>query len=579
MSFWRTFFIINLFLSLIVLCSIYLAYNYIQKGNYFYNILFDQSEFLRPKAYFTLEKPNYYDVIIIGGGTAGSVLANRLSDYNTSLRILVIEAGSIANGNIFSEIPGIAPLLWSNKYTQLSWDYHTLKQESMLNRTLKWPAGKALGGSSMINFMLYSKPIPSDFRHWSEYCPNWKWDSIHDYFVNIQFDSLTQIKNNHLGNLWQKAIREEKRVKISDKNTKIFVKRGLRFSMAKEHLYLASLRRNVFILGETQVEKLVINKNKVDEVIIQTNDGLFHSIKSNGKVVLSAGTIQNVRILSKTFPSDNQYQPKLLKDHLFVPIFFEVHDAELLGYSFDTLEGINYFLQYLFNNDGPLTNTIFNGGFAYLNTSSQTPNIQLMLGASLIDEISIDKIFSTFLDDISFNMYKSIFKEIKGKNKHGFSIFVILTKPHSTGFIKYSNNEFQIKPNYLSNSNDLKDLVDGIQIALDLIFKTKAFSKLKIQVLKPFYDDNDFLSRCEISAFKTQEESYWACYTKHTAYSLFHYFGTYPLGNSQVNCDLKLNDIHNLYMVDASVIPILSSGNMQATVMMIAEKFSKEIFQ
>ena len=468
-----------------------------------------------------------------------------------------------------------------------------------------------IGGSSSNNFMIYSQIFASDYNKWSETtgCKNWNWDSVNDYFFQIEENSVKPTKSTELGKLWNEAWKNGS-AKVQEDNMQFFIKNGLRWDSSKEHLYGASKRPNVYIFSETYVKRILFHEldkrhglERAYAIEIK-NKNSIKNIYVNKDVILSGGAIQNVRILKKSLSdvkSNKNWDSigKKLKDHIFVPLFFEIENPEIFGYSTSISSMLESFFSYLFQSKSFLAQTMIDGGQVYLDTNLNcsnwtliqfSPNIQIALISSLIDAISLDRIFSKYLDPVGLNIFKKMVS--KAATKNGFSIFIVLVQPLSTGTIDYTTT-FEIDPNYLSQKEDVISLLVALNRVLSLIKESKAFRNMNIKLLKPHDDENEFVKTCYLDGMEEIEAAtssinetdfnkrYWVCYIKQVSYSIFHFQGTVKFGHENatdypLDCNLKLRNTSNVHVVDASVIPHPISGGLQSVVLMIAEKFSKE---
>jgi choline dehydrogenase-like flavoprotein len=604
---------------LLALIGVLLAFLFakLNENSFFYCYMFNQQAFKVPKTFSFIEnlytigfEPHqaYFDYIIIGAGTAGSIIAEKLAKQQNS-KILVIEAGENANGNILNEIPGLAPLTWSNKYGHFGWDYSTSKQTFMFNRSLRLPAGKLLGGSSSINFMIFSEPIPYDYNKWKNVtgCNNWDWHGVEKYFHKIQRESVENTQPTKLGIIWANAWSElnQSQSMFHEPKQRMFIKNGLRWNTVKQSLFDATQNSNIVVLKNNMVDKILFegefnpnSTNTAKGICIVDSNGRKQYIQTKKSVILSSGPMQNVKILTNSFGTNAcELLGKKFKDHLFVPIFFEIDEKQVYGYSSSLVAMLQYFFDYLFNIKGPLAQTIIDGGHVYLDTANLNdkivfhefkPDLQFALLNTLFDTLSLDKVFSHFFDASSYEVYKSIFSRPSIRSKNGFIIFVVLTQPDSFGTIEY-NDSFHINPNYLSNPRDLRRLLIGIKHALDVVFKTRSFAGINKILITPSTKELDVLGQCEYdssNADLVDDQSdfnltYWSCYIKKLSYSYFHYSGTVKFGqktsDSILDCDLKVKNTDNLFVVDSSVMPLTVSGGSQAATMMIAEKFVDDI--
>jgi choline dehydrogenase len=468
-----------------------------------------------------------------------------------------------------------------------------------------------IGGSSSNNFMIYSQIFASNYNKWSEItgCKNWDWSNVNDYFFQIEENSVSPMKSTKLGKLWGEAWQNDSR-KVKEDVMQFFIKNGLRWDVSKEHLYAASRRSNVYVLSETYVKKIFfhpaddVSKELESAYAIQIqNRGSVKNIYVNKDIILSSGTLQNVRILKESlnYVKGNKNWDaigKKFKDHLFVPLFFEILSPEIYGYSSSVLSILDQFWKYLFKSNSFLAQTMIDGGHVYLDTEMKdsnwtliefSPNIQIALISSLIDSTSLDKIFSKYLDTVGISIFKRMVS--KAQTSNGFSIFIILVQPLSEGTIDYTTT-FEINPNYLSREEDTITILEALKRVLELV-GTDIFRDLNIKILKPFDDDNEFIKSCFLDDIDGIENAtsyinemefnrkYWVCYIKQVAYSIFHFHGTVKFGSKEntdypLDCNLKLRNTTNVHVVDASVIPHPVAGGLQSVVMMIAEKFAKE---
>jgi choline dehydrogenase-like flavoprotein len=466
-----------------------------------------------------------------------------------------------------------------------------------------------IGGSSSNNFMIYSQIFASDYNKWSETtgCKNWNWDSVNDYFFQIEENSVKPTKSTELGKLWNQAWKNDS-LKVQEEYMQFFIKNGLRWDSSKEHLFIASKRPNVYIFSETYVKRILFHEVEGLERaygIEIKNRNVVKNIYVNKDVILSGGALQNVRILKKSFTESQLNNKnwasigKKIKDHIFVPLFFEIKNPQIFGYSTSISSMLESFFSYLFYSKSFLAQTMIDGGQIYLDTNLNntnwtliqfTPNIQIALISSLIDAISLDNIFSKYLDPVGLNIFKKMVS--KAETKNGFSIFIVLVQPLSEGTIDYTTT-FEIDPNYLTNNEDIISLLLALNRVLNLIKESKVFKDMNIKLLKPHDDENEFVKTCyldnmdeiDIGTKDINEQEfnkkYWVCYIKQVSYSIFHFHGTVRFGNENVtdyplDCNLKLRNTTNVHVVDASVIPYPVAGGLQGVVTMIAEKFSKE---
>lgn len=576
--------------GLLVLC-LALAYYYFIRDNTFKQhreILSDKIDYV-------------YDYVIVGGGSAGSVLASRLSEDKSS-KVLLLEAGGFYDENLLFHIP----IHWLDlENTKHDWEYYTEPQKSsclgMKDSRCFWPRGRVLGGSSVLNAMQYTRGSRYDFDEWAANgCTGWSYKDVLPYFLkseDIQIDELKSSKYHHSGgpmavsggrvtelsDLYLQA-GQELGYNITDYNgadqegfsrIQVTVRNGVRDATGLAFLGRMGKKPNLDIVIETFVTKVEI-KDKTAQGVYYIRNGRRSYVAARKEVILSAGAINSPQLLmlSGIGPKDHLQSLNIpviadlpvgnnMHDHQMAFMFTKINRSislsnNLLG-SFLTRFKYNVF------GTGPLTIAGSDGSAFYYNDKSKR-------GKSNADVQVI--IFSKYIDINYFNFKDDVAKEYLAKdgNVEGFNFIVSVTHPKSRGTLRLrSSDPFDypvLDPQYLTDKKDIEDFIGGIRL-WERFLQTKTMKELGADI------NGMKMSFCSQHKFRSND--YWECFVRHLATTVYHHSCTCKMGadddtTAVVDPKLKVKGITGLRVVDASVFPSVTSGNTNAPTIMVAEK-------
>jgi choline dehydrogenase-like flavoprotein len=523
-----------------------------------------------------------YDYVIVGAGSSGCVLANRLS-ADPSVSVCLIEAGGNDNSPRIQTPAGTITLYKSKKY---SWNFFSVPQKNLGGRSLHTPRGKALGGSSSMNSMIYIRGHASDYDRWAQAgCPGWDWNSVLPYFKKSENNQLGQDPRLHGtgGELNVEAARDPNPVsrlfvraaqsvgirRNDDFNGEqlegcgiydLTQKYARRLSSYRAFVAPVISRPNLTVITDCSVHSVVLENRVAKGVNVETA-GARHILHASREVILCAGSLGSPQLLlasgigpAKELESAGvQVQHDLpgvgknLQDHLDGLITIRSRSPLTLGFSAGALPSIiTSPLRYLMSRMGWLTtNYVEAGGFAK---------------TALADD----------LPDVQFHFVPG-YRSHRGRLfewGHGYAVHTCVLRPKSIGEVRIGNDrKLIIDFNFLSSPDDAKVLVEGLKLARRILADSQ-FDEIRGEEMLPG------------KAVQTDEQL--MDYVRDYGATVFHPVGTCKMGvddMSVVTPELKVQGIEGLRVVDASIMPTLISGNTNAPCIMIGEKAADMILE
>jgi choline dehydrogenase len=491
------------------------------------------------------------DYIVVGTGSAGSVVANRLS-ADPSASVVVLEAGP-RDKDKFIHIPaGFAKLFRSD----MDWDYLTEPQKELDGREIYWPRGKVLGGSSSMNAMMWVRGFPADYDEWAEHAgEQWSYATVEKYFNRIESGPLVispQRSPRTSTAAWLQAARECGHEGFVE--TRVTQRRGARWSTADAYLKPALQRKNLTLHTEAAVTRILFDGTRAAGIEFEQL-GARRVVKARREVVLCAGAINSPQLLMLSgigardqlaaFGIDVVHElPGVganLLDHLVVPIGFDVPNDTLF-----TAEKPVQLINYLLRRRGMLTSNVGEAyGFVKSRSELELPDLELIFAPAPYFEEGIGDPY----------------------DRHAVVMGPILLKPHSTGTITLRSADPTAKPiidpAYLTDAAgaDRAALMAGLRMCAD-IAKSAALKGIIGEVARPLgaTDLND----------ETLERA-----LNSLSHTLYHPAGTCRVGTddgSVVDPELRVRGVDRLRVADASVMPTLIRGHTHAPSVLIGER-------
>jgi choline dehydrogenase len=521
-----------------------------------------------------------FDFLVVGAGSSGCVLANRLSEDPTN-SVCLIEAGP-KDRSPWIHLPiGYAKTMWDPK---LNWKFETEPDPGMNNRQIYWPRGKTLGGSSSINGLIFIRGQKEDYDLWRDLgAKGWGWDDVLPYFKKAEGnDRLGEPLHSKSGPLKASSIPKKHPLVEAFKKTanqlgvpntedfnnltqegvgyyQLTTHKGLRCSTAAAYLKPIKKRQNLTILTNSQACKIIFEDKKAVGIEI-IRDGVKSIVRANKEVILSAGAILSPQLLQLSgvgpAPLLREFNIPIVKDlpgvgenlqdHLQYRLIYELNQPISTNDQLSSWFGqLKMGLDWLLFRGGPLSIGINQGGlFTRVMKDSKTPDIQFHL-ATLSAEMAGGKVhpFS------------------------GFTMSVCQLRPESRGYVRIQSADPLTPPkmfaNYLSTQYDRDTSIAAIKYARK-IAQTEPIRSLITREVKPNNPQSD-------------EEILEFC--RNTGATIFHPTGTCQMGSDDnpmavLDAELKVRGVEGLRVVDCSAMPTVPSGNTNWPAVMLAERAS-----
>ena len=520
-----------------------------------------------------------FDYIIVGAGSSGSVLVNRLSE-NNKVKICIIETGG-KNQHPYIKMP--AGFIKTINDKRFNWCFKTEGSNNVNNREIPFPRGKGFGGSSSINGHLYVRGQPDDYNQWAQLGNiGWSYDDVLPYFKKSEFkengNEITRGKDGplHVSDIVEKhplceefirgsselGIPIQKDYNSGDQEGVFYyqrtIKNGMRFSAYDAFLKTALQRENVDVKKYTTVLKIIFENKKAVGLVCKKENKTF-KILANKEIILCAGAIGTPHLLQVSGIGDAKYLKSIgveplfeiknvgegLQDHYAVRVANRINIPVSLN---EKARGFRLFLEiikWFTSKKGLISYSPAHvGAFLKSCPNIDFPDLQFVFTPASYTEGMIGKL----------------------QNFPGMTCGVWQSRPQSRGYVRASSNNISdppiIQPNYLKEKIDQDVLIEGVKICRSL---------LRTTVLKK-------ISVCETlpgEHVKSDEEI--LNFIRNKGATVYHAIGSCRMGidnKAVVSPSLKINGLSNIRIADASIMPTMPSGNTNAATLMIAEKAS-----
>lgn len=530
-----------------------------------------------------------YDYIVVGGGSAGCVIANRLS-ANPAAQVLLVEAGA-RDWNPLLRVPIMATFFMRKKFH--NWAYLTEPEPHLNNRQIPWPRGRVLGGSSQLNGMVYIRGNRGDYDHWAQLgLRDWSYEKVLPFFQKSEkfFDQDIEDRdrfhgvegelpvtrtpvNDPLYNAFVAAGQEAGYRANPDFNGEVqegfgryhfTIREGERWSTARAFITPILDRKNLTVLTGAQLIRVVIENARAIAIDVKSGGGV-ERIHASQEIVLSCGAITSPTALMHSGVGDAQelrqhgikvisHRPAVgrnLQDHLTIRV---VHASKRPDSLYDLRRidrALASVMRALFQRTGPATSMPLEGGaFIRSRDELEHPDLQIHFFPGV---------------PVQNGLRGPFMKPLPGVyDGYGFAGTICQLRPESRGEIKLRNADPfappRIHANYLATESDRLTMRAGFKILRDVLNR-QAFAFMQSQEAQP---GPQVQSDAEIDA-----------YIRQYAGTVYHPVGTCRMGvdpDSVLDEELRVREVERLRIADASVMPTLISGNTNAPSIMIGEK-------
>lgn len=575
----------------------------------------------RSKEIAASQRNREFDFVIVGGGSAGCVLANRLTEIE-DWKVLLIEAGE--DPSIQSEVPG---MFFSQLHSPEDYSYNVepekLACHGYKNKLCKWSKGKALGGSSVLNAMLHVYGSDEDYNEWATRLGNkgWSYDQVLPYLKKSQncgghghsnewrseycsHDgplSVRHYNNSQQPEVYEMVLRAARELGVPTLATingnvgygvaQKTLDKGRRVSASKAYLSPIKTRSNLYVMKSTRADGVLLQDDSSHRAVgvrVTLKDGRSIDVKASKEVILSAGSVASPQLLmlSGIGPAKHLREMGIPRVYADLPVGKNLQDHVMwwglfLAFGNSSAKAgsppsATYVLdaayEYLIHNRGLLASigTVDLMGFVNVDDSrAKYPNVQFIHGHIPHGHVlTVIDVLDGFYVDAEIT--REIIRIVTEADL--LQIVPILLKPKSLGEIRLRSKNpaapVRIYANYYSEQEDLDTMLKSLNF-LKKLLNTKTFKRHEVR-----------LRHLDISDCRHTEpdsEEYWKCNLRHTSSSIFHPVGTTrmsPRGDPTAVVDpwLKVHGIQGLRVIDASIMPTITGGNTNAPTTMIAEK-------
>jgi choline dehydrogenase len=532
-----------------------------------------------------------YDYIIVGAGSAGCILANRLS-ASGQYSVLLLEAGR-ADDSFWFKIPvGFTKTYYNETY---NWMYYSEPEKELDNRSLYCPRGKVQGGSGSINAMIYVRGQEQDYDDWTKAGnKGWTYRDVLPYFRKLETHPLGNTEyhgaSGPIGispmkddvhpicHVFLKGCEQAGYKRTDDFNGAQFegagiydvnTRNGQRSSSSFEYLHPALNRRNLTVEREVLVTQVKFDANRRATGVVVKQNGSTREFTATREVILSAGAVDTPKLLQLSGVGDKSLLARHgiplvhdlpavgqnLQDHLCVSFYYRANVKTLNDEMRPLLGKLKLGLQYLLTRKGPLSMSVNqSGGFFRGSESEPLPNLQL------------------YFNPLSYRIPKSSKASLEPEPYSGFLLCFNPCRPSSRGSIEIGSNRAEdaakIRINALTTEKDIEEAIQGCELVRK-VMSAPALAEITVEEISPGPQVN------------TREG--FLQYFREQSGSIYHLCGSCAMGpddsTSVVDDRLRVHGMSGLRIVDASIFPNITSGNINAPTMMVAEKGAEMILE